>query len=92
MSQSPIRIHYHQANLVNDIAEVNLPDHFKIVAASKAMTVLVTPLSIESKGLAVIEKDGNHIVVKELMSGKGNHEFDYTVMAVRNGFEDYKLV
>jgi hypothetical protein len=56
------------------------------------MTVQLTPLSAESEGLAVVEKNTEQIVVKELRKGKGNYEFDYIIHAVRKGYEKYDVI
>jgi len=73
-------------------AVVFLPDHFRAVASSNGITVQLTPLSSESRGLAVVEKSVEQLVVQELNDGKGNYNFDYLVMAVRNGHEDYRVI
>jgi hypothetical protein len=56
------------------------------------MTVQVTPLSGDSLGLAVTGKSIEGITVKELQSGTGTYDFDYMVMAVRKGHEDYEVI
>jgi hypothetical protein len=56
------------------------------------MTVQLTPLSVASKGLAVVEKTAQGFIVKELMDGKGNYSFDWEVKAIRKGYEDYQVV
>lgn len=80
------------ATLVNGRGVVNFPDHFSSVANSEGMTVHLTPLSGSSKGLAVIEKSNRGITVVELNNGNGNYDFDYMVMAVRKGHENYKVI
>lgn len=80
------------ASLQNGRAEIVLPDHFQAVAIAARMTVQVTPLSAASTGLAVTTKSVSKIVVEELFSGTGSYDFDYTVTAVRQGYEDYQVV
>jgi len=80
------------AELANGRAEVTLPEHFVAVAGPHGITVQVTPLSAESKGLAVVEKHADGFVVRELFNGTGTYDFDYTVMAVRKGYEDYRVI
>lgn len=80
------------ATLLNGRGVVTFPDHFRVVANSEGMTVHLTPLSESSKGLAVIEKNNKGITVVELNDGNGNYDFDYMVMAVRNGHENYQVV
>jgi hypothetical protein len=79
-------------HLANGEAEIILPDHFVAVASVQGLTVHLTPLSAESKGLAVVEKSPEQFIVRELASGKGSYDFDYTVMAVRKGYEDYRVI
>jgi len=63
-----------------------------VVINPETMTVQVTPLSAESKGLAVIEKGPDGFRIKELFGGVGNYKVDYFVQAVRKGYEDYQPV
>lgn len=78
--------------LVNGKATISLPDHFIDVADPNSVTVHLTPNSAESLGLAVIEKSLDGVVVRELANGTGTYEFDYYIMAVRRGYEDYKVI
>ena len=78
--------------LVSGEAWVEFEDHFKVVINPETMTVQVTPLSAESKGLAVIEKGPDGFRIKELFGGVGNYKVDYFVQAVRKGYEDYQPV
>jgi hypothetical protein len=78
--------------LINGRAVVYFPDHFETVASPEGMTVQIVPLSADSRGLAVVEKHADHIVVQELQNGTGNYSFDFTVTAVRKGYEDYQVV
>ncbi|MBK8501756.1 MAG: hypothetical protein IPL46_05840 [Saprospiraceae bacterium] len=80
------------ARLVNGEASVSCPDHFTWIADEHSMTVSITPLSAESKGLAVIEKTAAGFKVKELNGGAGNYEFDYLIMCKRKGYENYEVV
>ncbi len=80
------------AELLNGDCKIELPEHFKLVGSEQNLTVLVTPLSAESKGLAVIEKSTSVIIVRELFNGKGNYMFDYEIKTVRKGYENYEVV
>ncbi|MCZ6692010.1 MAG: hypothetical protein O7H41_20680 [Planctomycetota bacterium] len=81
------------SSLVNGEAVIDLPDVFGLASSSTApVTVYVTPLSAESRGLAVVERSNKRIVVKELQKGQGNYEFDWVVYAVRVGFEDHQTI
>ncbi|MBI4470693.1 MAG: hypothetical protein HY650_15365 [Acidobacteria bacterium] len=78
--------------LVNGRATIALPEHFAAIAAENTMTVQLTPHSATSTGLAIVEKSLKGIVVQELLNGTGSYKFDYLVMAVRRGYEDYQPV
>lgn len=79
-------------HLIVGQAVVSFPEHFRTVANPQGMTVSLTPLSAESKGLAVVEKSHNRFVVQELGGGTGTYDFDYLVMAVRTGHEDFQVI
>jgi len=80
------------ARLVDGVARVELPQHFRDVAVAEGMTVQVTPRSAESKGLAVVERSLDGFTVRELLGGTGTYEFDWEVKAVRRGFEGYEVI
>ena len=80
------------ATLVNGKATIEFPDHFGYVANPTTMTVMMTPLSPESKGLCVFEKTKSGFTVKELWNGQGNYDFDWEVKCVRKGYEDYRVI
>lgn len=71
---------------------VPFSDHFREVINSDYMTVMLTPLSANTLGLAVIEKTSSGFRVKELMDGAGNFEFDWEVKSVRKTYENYQPV
>jgi hypothetical protein len=79
-------------HLVNGQAVVAYEEHFANVASPQEMTIQVTPLSADSKGLAVVDKNQNSFTVAELNDGKGSYDFDFMVMAVRKGYEDYRVI
>lgn len=80
------------ARLVAGAAHVILPEHFRLLAVETGMTVQVTPLSVDSKGLAITSKRLSGIEVRELAGGAGDYEFDWRVEAVRKGHEDYQVI
>jgi hypothetical protein len=80
------------AQLVDGRAVVELPDYLADVAVSEGMTVHVTPLSAESKGLAVVSRSVERFEVGELFGGTGTYAFDWRVTAVRRGFKDYQVL
>ncbi|HND87551.1 MAG TPA: hypothetical protein PK971_04445 [Saprospiraceae bacterium] len=80
------------AQLSGGIATVRFSEHFQAVADYLSMTVMLTPLSADSKGMAVIEKTKEGFQVKELLGGRGNYAFDWEVKCIRKGYEDFKAV
>ena len=80
------------AKLVNGEAFIEYSDHFRLVKGDNTPTMILTPHSIDTYGLAVVEKRANGFVVKELKGGNGNFEFDWEVKTVRAGYEDYQVV
>ncbi len=73
-------------------ATVEFPEHFQLMLHEEHMTVLITPLSAESKGVAVVSKSREGFEVRELLNGKGNYSFDWEVKGVRLGYEDLQVV
>lgn len=80
------------AELKNGEATIEFTEDFQIVSNSTTMTVILTPGSADSKGLAVISKSDKGFKVKELFQGNGNYTFDWEVKCVRKGYEDYKVI
>lgn len=80
------------ARLKDGKAVITLPDHFITVASPEGVTVQITPLSADSLGLGIVDKNLKSLVVKELHGGKGNYEFDWEVKAIRKGYENYKVI
>jgi hypothetical protein len=78
--------------LVNGYTQITLPGHFGSVATNINLTVILTPLSADSKGLAVVSKSVTGFEVRELFSGTGSYDFDYRVSAVRQGYENYEAI
>ena len=61
------------------------------MAVEGSLTVILTPRSFSSRGLAY-ELANGQIIVGELHQGRGNYEFDWEVKAVRKGYEDYRVL
>ena len=80
------------AQLQKGEAIIQFPRHFQQLISGQKMTVMITPLSAESKGIAVIEKTTKGFKVKELLKGKGTYSFDWEVKALRKGFEQHKVI
>ncbi len=80
------------ATLEQGEAFIPFSDHFKLVINPETMTVILTPHSTNTYGLAVIEKTAEGIRVGELQNGTGQFSFDWEVKAVRKGYEDYRVI
>lgn len=78
--------------VINGKATVSFPDHFSLVANPTTLTIILTPLSGQSKGLAVVQKMADGFNVEELFAGQGNYEFDWEVKGVRQGHENYRVI
>lgn len=78
--------------IINGKASIDFPDHYIQVANASTMTVIVTPLSGKSKGLAVVNKKTSGFDVEELMEGSGTYNFDWEVKCVRKGYENFEVV
>ena len=65
------------ASLQKGTAVIELPQDISGKIDLTTMTVQVTPLSAESKGVAVTDKQTASFKVQELMSGVGNYDFDW---------------
>lgn len=78
--------------LINGVAHVRFSDHFEIVANPTTLTVMLTPWSEQSKGLAVVERSSTGFTVKELGGGKGNYQIDWEAKAVRKNHENWQVI
>lgn len=80
------------ARLEDGRAEVDLPDHFAwVTSENEPLHVQVTPHSVESDGLAAVERSRHRIVVADL-DGESAYEFSYTVKGTRDGHQDKDVV
>lgn len=79
------------AELHSGAATIELPEHFAALANGETVTVSLTPRSADSLGLAAVEVGARQIVVRELHRGTGSYKFDYTVTAIRKGFENHEV-
>ena len=75
------------AKLINGVIKVTLPEYFTQTVGENNITVMLTPLSADSKGIAVMNKTNGGFTAKELFAGTGNYEFDYEVKGLRKGYE-----
>lgn len=78
--------------LVNGEAFIPFPEHFQLVINPTSLTIITTPGSADTYGLAVVEKKSDGFKVKELKGGTGTFSFDWEAKAVRKGFENYQAV
>jgi hypothetical protein len=80
------------AELIDGRSQIVFPEHFRQMVSEESITVMLTPLSIESKGLAVIDKDRSGFEVGELLNGTGSYSFDWEIKAIRTGYEDFQVI
>jgi hypothetical protein len=80
------------ARLSAGLSHVSLPSTFSSLASQEGLTVILTPLSGDSRGLACVNRSINGFDVVELMQGNGTYEFDWEVKAIRRGTRDYQVV
>ena len=80
------------ATLKNGEAFIPFSEHFREVINPNTTTMVLTPLSSDTDGLAVVEKTPTGFKVRELRGGKGNFNFDWEVKGVRKGHEDFRPV
>ena len=81
-----------RGKLENGEAYIHFSDHYQIVANMNTATLVLTPMSANTYGLAIVEINDDGFRVKELMNGTGNFQFMWEVKAVRKGYEDYKVI
>ncbi|NOT37860.1 MAG: hypothetical protein HOP11_10825 [Saprospiraceae bacterium] len=77
-------------SLVNGRATIHFSINFKLIVNPSTITINLTPLSLNSLGLAVIEKTDGDFLVGELHNGTGNYSFDWEVKGKRIGFENFQ--
>ena len=74
-------------------AEIELPEHFALVAAEEGLTAQITPRGGNALGYLYVEEVlPDHVVVAESGGGTSDARFDYLVMGVRRGFEEHKVI
>jgi len=79
--------------LENGRAEIELPEHFALVAAEEGLTSQITPRDGKALGYLYVEEVlPDHVVVAESGGGTSDARFDYLVMGVRRGFEEHKVI
>jgi len=77
------------AQLVNDEAVINLPEHFSLVTNDAGLTVQLTPRG-EWLQLYLVETSTKQIIVREAQGKSG--QFDYLVQGVRKGYENHHVI
>ncbi len=79
--------------LKDGYAEIDLPEHFTLVAAETGLTGHLTPRDGQAKGYLYIEEVSPSLVkVKESGDGKSNAKFDFVIYGVRKGFEQHEVI
>ena len=76
--------------LINGKAEIKYSENFRLVVNCNTITINLTPISINSLGLAIIEKKEDAFLVGELHGGTGNYLFDWEIKGKRKGFENFQ--
>jgi hypothetical protein len=80
-----------KGRLVRGRARIDLPEHFTLVTAEEGLTVQVT-LTAPCGGLYVARSCPDSFEVVELGEGTSDATFDYFVLGIRKGYEDYEPV
>jgi hypothetical protein len=80
------------AQLVNGEVFVPFPEHFKLIIDPASLTIMTTPSSADTYGLAVVEKTADGFRIKELKGGTGNFSIDWEAKAVRKGYENFEVI
>jgi hypothetical protein len=80
------------ATLKNGEAFIEFSETFGLVINPETLTIMTSPWSAKSKGLAIVERSAKGFKVKELKGGKGDYKFDWEVKGVRKGYEDFSPV
>jgi hypothetical protein len=81
-----------RATLQDGKARVEFPEHFILVINPDTLTIVLTPRSAASKGLAIVESGSTGFAVEELFNGTGSYQFDYFASGVRRGYEGYQPI
>jgi hypothetical protein len=81
------------AQLINGVVEIRLPEHFALVASEEGLSAHITPRDGRAKSYLYAEEvETDSIVVKEANNGTSNATFDYLVIGLRSGFEDFDVI
>lgn len=80
------------AHLVAGRATIELPEHFSVLALAESITVQLTPVSLDSKGVGVASISAPRIEIGELMGGTGSYDVHYVVTAKRAKHADHQVV
>jgi hypothetical protein len=76
---------YGAARLVAGRARVDLDPVFAQTIDTSSYRVFVSPASADTRGLAVVARDGQGFTVQELDGGAGGYDFDYRIVGTRKG-------
>ena len=82
-----------RGRLIDGRAVISLPENFTLVAATEGLTVHLTPMG-ECNGLfaPIQQLSRTGFEVKELMGGRSNVSFSWTVHGLRRGMEDHETI
>ncbi len=85
---------YHRGvvRLVAGRASIELPEHFAVLALPGSVTAQLTPVSLDSRGVAIAAIADDRIDIGELEQGTGSYDVHFVVYAVRRGYEAHRPV
>jgi hypothetical protein len=85
---------YHRGvvRLADGRATIELPEHFVALAAPGSVTMQLTPVSLQSKGLGIARITDESVDIGELYDGTGSYDVHYVVHGLRRGYEDHHPV
>lgn len=78
--------------LINGMGRVTLPEHFTALASPGSLTIQLTPISFDSRGVGFEIRGDGQIEVRELNGGTGSYAVHFTAYAVRRGYESFQPV
>jgi hypothetical protein len=80
------------SQLNNGVAEIELPEDFRLVTNVEGLTVQITPRGPVQSMLYVESVTPTKLIVKASNKKDGNVKFDFMVNGVRAGFENHQVI
>ena len=84
--------HRDKVTLVDGRATILLPEHFVVLAHPDTISVDLTPVSLDSKGVGVASIEKSKIEIGELAGGTGAYDVFYCVYATRSSEIGHRAV